>query len=88
MSGHQMRMALPGRVVARRLGINRNHHARVWCSCKDNPITPPGTWSHRSRTDVLADPRRLGAYDDLGFVDVRTPGSAVDLFREHLASVA
>jgi hypothetical protein len=88
MSAHQMRMALPGRVVARRLGINRNHHARVWCSCMDDPIHPPGNWSINSKREVLNQPRRLGAYDHLGVVDIRTPGSAVALHREHLASVA
>ncbi len=88
MTAHQIRMAMPGTVVARQLGINRNHHARVWCSCMDNPSRTPGYYSHRSQADVVADPRRLGAFDDLGVVDVREPGSAVELWRTHLQEAA
>lgn len=83
-AGHEMRTAFPGREVARRRGMNRNHHVRVWCTCMDQPAHPPGSYSTRPTAEVLNDPRRLGAWDDLGYADVRVPGQALALWREHI----
>lgn len=71
-------------------GLNRNHSLRVWCECLDNPLHEPGSiptglyWRDRPLAAVKADPRRLWSYDDIGVVDVRVPGSALDLFRRHV----
>lgn len=89
---HEMRVAFPSRKTARRMGINRNHHVRVWCTCMDNPIRPPGSYAgtdpsvvnDRSVYQAINDPRRLGNYDELGYVDVRQPNSALDLWRAHV----
>jgi hypothetical protein len=78
-----MMTAFPAREVARRRGMNRNHHVRVWCTCMSQ-IESPGLYSERSPSVVEADPRRGGLWDDLGFVDVRVPNSALDLWKRHL----
>jgi hypothetical protein len=75
---HEMRVAFPSRSVARRLGLNRNHHLRVWCICMD--LGNVGLWGDEN------DPRRLGNYDALGIVDTREPESALNLYRKHLES--
>lgn len=85
---HLMRTAMPGRKTAKQYGLNPNHHIRVWCSCMDDPAGTPGEWSERSQAEVLADPRRLGAYDWLGVADVRESGSALALFRQHIEDVS
>jgi hypothetical protein len=81
---HKMYLAKPSSRTARRLGLSSNHHARVWCSCMDNPSFPPGQFSHRASAQVLADPRRLGSFDALGVVDLRVPNSALDFWKGHL----
>lgn len=80
---HQMQMAKVSPQYARAHNLNANHHARVWCSCMDDPVFPPGNFSERPRSAVLSDPRRLGAYDHLGVVDLRVPNSALNLWKEH-----
>jgi len=75
---HKMRVAFPSRKVAKRLGLNRNHHLRVWCDCMD--LGNVGLWGDKN------DPRRLGNYDALGIVDTREPKSAQNLYRKHLES--
>lgn len=80
---HQMRLAKLSPKTAKRLGLSSNHHGRVWCTCMDNPMWPAGNWSERSQSETLSDPRRLGAWDSLGVVDLRDAGSAITLFREH-----
>jgi hypothetical protein len=73
---HRMRTAFVSRGVARRMGLNRNHHIRVWCDCMDLSSGMP--WGDEN------DPRRLGTFDALGVVDSREAGSALDLYRRHL----
>lgn len=80
-----MRLAFPNRRSAAAYRLNRNHHVRVWCECMDRPARTPGDYSERSRADVLSDPRRLGAWDSLGYVDVREPNAALELFQRHVA---
>lgn len=88
---HRMSMAKVGPAYARRHGLSANHHARVWCSCMDDPIHPPGSIPSglyarpdRPREAVEQDPRRLWSYDYLGVVDLREPWSALRLFRSHV----
>lgn len=83
LPAHRLRIAIPSRKVARRLGLNRNHHARVWCDCMDENGGEV-RYTYRTPYEARNDPRRLGSYDALGFVDLRVPGSALDLYREHL----
>jgi len=83
-----MSMARVSPKYARQHGLNPNHHARVWCSCMDRPSRPPGYYSSRSRAEVVADPRRLGAFDHLGVIDLREAGSALALFRKHVEESA
>lgn len=80
---HRMMTAFPSREVARRRGMNRNHDVRVWCTCMAD-VRDPGYYSVRPRREWEPDPRRGGLWDDLGFVDVRVPGSALDLWRRHV----
>ena len=89
---HKLRVARPSREVARRLGLNRNHHVRLWCECMDDPVAPPGTYAGqhaavvnpRSAEQAAEDPRRLGGYDHFAVVDVREPGSILAAYREHV----
>lgn len=80
---HRMMTAFPSRAVAARRNLNRNHHVRVWCSCMEG-VQDPGYYATRPRREWEPDPRRGGLYDDLGVVDVRVPGSALDLWRRHV----
>jgi hypothetical protein len=86
MADHQMFMAKLSPQVAKRMGLSKNHHARVWCGCMTDSKYAPGYFSTRTPEQVLADPRRLGSWDALGVVDLRIPGSALALYREHLAN--
>lgn len=81
---HKMRVAKVSTVIAKRLGLNANHHARVWCDCMRDGVNPPGTWSHRTLAEVDDDPRRFGAWDCIGVIDLRIAGAAVEMFREHV----
>lgn len=90
-----MRLAKVSGKVAKRLGLNSNHHARVWCECMDSPIHPTGSIPSglyfdpgRSVESILSDPRRLWSYDALGVVDLRVPNSAIALYRQHLKESA
>lgn len=83
---HRMMSAFPSRVVAARRGLNRNHHVRVWCRCMEG-VESPGYYALRPRREWEPDPRRGGLYDELGVVDVRVPGSALDLWRRHVEEV-
>lgn len=75
--------AFPNAQVARQRGLSSNHHLRVWCTCQSG-IGHPGGWSRRTPRAWLTDARRAGAWDELGVVDVRVPGSAIQLFRDHV----
>lgn len=81
---HKMMVASPSLTVARRRGVNKNHSLRVWCTCMAAQKYAPGYFSMRRQREVEPDTRRLGGWDDLGVVDVRVPGSALDLWREHV----
>lgn len=83
---HKMIIARPSRGVAKRLGLNPNHQARVWCTCMEDALHPglSGVFSERPMHEVLADPRRLGSYDALGVIDLRVPYSAMALWRAHI----
>ena len=78
--------------IAKRLGLNSNHHARVWCSCMDDSENGPGFWAgmhpdtvnERTIQQAATDTRRLGSYDALGVIDMRVPGSALELYRAHV----
>lgn len=85
---HVMRLARPGPRTARHRGLNSNHQIRVWCECMAQQIAQPGSYSERPASVVIADPRRLGGWDDLGVVDVRDSGAALALFRAHIEEVA
>jgi hypothetical protein len=86
-ASHSMRIAFPNRRTAALYRLNRNHHVRVWCTCMDRPSRTPGYYSERPLGVVMADPRRLGAWDALGYVDVRVPGAALALWQEHVLEV-
>lgn len=75
---HKMRIAKLSPKMAKRLGLSSNRHARVWCTCMDDPLYPPGSFGDPN------DPRRLGTYDALGVVDMTNAGSAKRLWREHI----
>lgn len=81
---HAMRVAKLSPRIAKRMGLSSNHHARVWCDCMDDGINDPGKDSARPMRDVLNDPRRLGAWDAIGVIDLRVANSALDLFRQHI----
>jgi hypothetical protein len=91
-----MMVAFPSRVVARRTGLNRNHHLRVWCTCMEDSVSEPGTYAGQHSTVVnprtaeqaASDPRRCGGWDHLAVVDAREPGSALAAWREHLDAAA
>lgn len=96
MTEHRMRIARPGRIVARRLGLNTNHHARVWCDCMDQPVNTPGTFAgmdssvvnERTIEQAANDPRRLGSFDPIGVIDLRDPDSLKKLWSDHLRQEA
>jgi hypothetical protein len=73
--------------VAKRMSLSANHHARVWCSCMADQISPGG-YTVRPLRLVLSDPRRLGQWDALGVVDLRVTGSALEMFHRHTATEA
>jgi hypothetical protein len=79
-----MQLAKLAPATARRLGLSSNHHARVWCSCMDHPLHKPGNWSERGEEHARNDPRRLGAYDHLGVIDLRVANSGLALWRHHV----
>lgn len=89
---HRMHVAFPSPRVARERGLNRNHDLRVWCECMSGQISEPGTFAGMSpsttreitKTESSTDPRRLGGWDEIGVVDSRIPGSAVELFLRHV----
>ena len=97
---HRMRVAKPSSTTARLYGLNSNHHVRVWCTCMDArrfkrvEVPERQTFNHGISVDEMAampafldDPRSLGGVDWLGIVDVRTPGSALQVFRRHIQEV-
>lgn len=92
MTEHRMRIARPSLEVARRLGLNRNHQARVWCDCMDAPVNEPGTFAgmdpsvvnERTVEQAANDPRRLGSFDAIGVIDIRDPDSLKKLWSDHL----
>lgn len=79
MVEHRMRMAFLGQATAKRRGLNKNHHARVWCDCMDCPVYPPGAFGFNPN-----DSRRLGSFDALGVVDLRVPFAGLELWRKHV----
>lgn len=78
-AAHAMLMAVPGPKVARAMGLNRNHHVRVWCTCMTRGTGTP--WGDEN------DPRRLGSFDALGYADVRVAGDVVSIYQQHLKRV-
>lgn len=76
---HRMRTAIPSHSTARRLHLNRWRTLRVWCDCMDHSSGMP--WGDQN------DPRRLGSFDPIGYVDIRVPNSALDLYHQHLKEV-
>lgn len=92
---HEMRLAFPSQKVARRLGLNKNRHVRVWCTCQEDAVVGAGTYAGqdaavkypRTAYQAVHDPRRLGGWDALGVVDVRDPHAALDLFQAHVREV-
>ena len=91
-SEHRFFIAKVAPATAKRLGLNPNHHARVWCACMDDSVSEPGTYAgqhaevvnERTAEQAANDPRRLGTYDALGVCDLRVPGSGFEIWRKHV----
>lgn len=88
---HRLHIARPNREVAARIGLNRNHHVRLWCECQSQQRSAPGElpnglyWREdRTEDQHRDDPRRLGGWDFFAVADVRESGSATRLFLQHL----
>lgn len=84
MAGHRMQIARPSPQAAERYRLNPNHHVRVWCECMDDSAFGAGAFG--TTANAATDVRRVGGWDWLGHADVREPGSALKLYREHVRS--